>query len=153
MDYLEDMGCPWGLGPPAPQWATAAAVGPGAARTAMGHRRRRGAWGRRHRNGAPPPPWGPGPPAPQRAHAAAMGPGAARTSMGHRRRRRGAWGRPQRVPVKSSNYKEKIGMREIPKNHDLTGNLQCKKVFYQKTYNDPRVDTHLLVVGFRQKQR
>ena len=35
-----------GLGPPAPQWATAAAVGPGAARTAMGHRRRRGAWGR-----------------------------------------------------------------------------------------------------------
>ena len=31
----------WGLGPPAPQWATAAAMGPGAAFTAMGHRRRR----------------------------------------------------------------------------------------------------------------
>ena len=36
---------PWGLGPPGLQPATAAAVGLGAARTAMGHRRRRGAWG------------------------------------------------------------------------------------------------------------
>ena len=37
-------------GLPEPQWATAAAVRPGAARTAMGHRRRRrGAWGRPHR--------------------------------------------------------------------------------------------------------
>ena len=34
---------PWGLRPPKPQWATAAAVGPGAACTAMGQRRRRGA--------------------------------------------------------------------------------------------------------------
>ena len=103
-------------------------MGPGAARTAMGHRRRRcGAWGRPNRNGPPPPPWGLGPPAPQWATAAAMGPGAARTALwataaavgpgaartaiGHRRRRRGAWGRPQRVPVKSLNYQEKIEMR------------------------------------------
>ena len=52
------------------------------------------------------------------------GAGAARAAMGHRRRRRrrGAWGRPQRVPVKSLNYKEKIEMREIQKNQDLTGN-------------------------------
>ena len=48
--------------------------------------------------------------------AAAVGPGAARTAMGHHRRRRGAWGRPQRVPVKSLNYKEKTEMREIPQN-------------------------------------
>ena len=41
---------------------------------------------------------------------------------GHRRRR-GAWGRPQRVPVKSLNYREKIEMREIPRNQDLTGKL------------------------------
>ena len=57
---------------------------------------------------------------------------AARTAMGHRRRRRGAWGRPQRVPVKSLNSKEEIEMREIPQNQDLTGNLLCKVVFYQK---------------------
>ena len=38
------------LGPPARQWATAAAVGPGAARTSMGHHRcLRGAWGRPQR--------------------------------------------------------------------------------------------------------
>ena len=60
-------------------------------------------------------PWGLGPPAPQWVTAAAVGPGAAQTAMGRRRRRRGAWGRPQRVPVKSLNYKEKIEMREMPK--------------------------------------
>ena len=43
-------------------------------------------------------------------------------------------------------------MREIPKNQDLPGNLPCKVVFYPKKQNDPRVDTHLLLVGFRQKQ-
>ena len=63
---------------------------------------------------------------------------AARTAMGQRRRRRrrrrrGAWGRPQRVPVKSLNDKEKTEMREILKNQDLTSNLSCKVVFYQKT--------------------
>ena len=62
-----------------------------------------------------------------------VGPGSASTAMGHRRRRRGAWGRPQRVPVKSLNYKEKIEMREMPQNPDLRGNLLCKVVFYQKT--------------------
>ena len=85
------MGSPIGHERPHRQWATAAAVGTGAARTAMGRRRRR-----------------------------------------RRRHRRGAWGRPQRVPVKSLNCKEKIEMREIPQNQDLTGNLTCKVVFYPK---------------------
>ena len=108
-------------------------LGPGAARTAMGHRRRRGAWGRPHRNGPLPPPWGLGLSAPQWATAAAVGPGGTQTAMGHRRCRRGAWGRPQRVPVKSLDYKEKIEMREIPKNQDSAGNLLRKVLFYQKT--------------------
>ena len=42
------------------------------------------------------------------------------------------WGRPQRVPVKSLNYKDKIEMGAIPKNRDLTCNLPCKVVFYKK---------------------
>ena len=40
-------------------------------------------------------------------------------------------------------------MREIPKNQDLTGNLMQSSVLYQNTENDPRVDAHFLVVGFR----
>ena len=48
----------WGLGPPEPRCGTAAALVPGAARTAMSHRRSLGTWGRPNRNGPlPPPPW------------------------------------------------------------------------------------------------
>ena len=71
-----------------------------------GHRRRRGArggWGRPNREG-------------------------------HRRRRRGArgggGGRPQRVPVKLIEYKEKTEMRETTGNPDQTGNLPIKVEFF-----------------------
>ena len=58
---------------------------------------------------------GPGPPKPQLATAVARAPGAARTAMGHRRRR-GAWGRPQRVSVKSVKLqRENRNARTHPK--------------------------------------
>jgi len=72
--------------------------------------------------------------------------------MGHRRRR-GAWGHPNRngpppppwglgpsaeSPSKIMKLKEKIEMREILKNQDLTGNLLCKVVFTQKPKMIPR---------------
>ena len=67
--------------------ATFAAWGGGVARTAVGHRRSR-------RSGA-------------QGLPQELGGKAARTAMGHRRRRRGAWGHPQRVPVKLINNKGK----------------------------------------------
>ena len=85
--------------------------------------------------------------------AAAVGPGAAR---------RGAWGGMALgrgggvlnvIKDKSLKYKEKTEMREIPKKQSLTCDLLCIFTFLPKTYNDPRVDTHISVVGFRQKQR
>ena len=87
---------------------------------------RRGARGRPSREGhrRPPPPWGPG---------------------------RGGW-RPQRVPDKLIKYKEKTEMRETTRNRNQTGNLFTKVEITPKTQNDPMVDTHLLVVGFRKKQ-
>ena len=108
--------------------ATAAAVGPGDAR--------RGAWGART----------------VRATAAAVGPGAAR----------GAWGGHglgeggdvlNVIKEESLKYKEKTKMREIPQNQGLTCDLQCIFTFLPKTQNYPMVDTHILVVGFRPKQR
>ena len=54
------------------------------------------------------------------------------------------------IKEKLLKYKEKTEMREIPKKPSLTHDLRCIFTFLPKTYNDPRVDTHLLVVGFRQ---
>lgn len=61
---------------------------------------------------------------------------------GHRRHR-GAWGRPQRVPVKLMRYKGRTEMRVTPKNQGLTCSLQADVIVLPKTENDPRVDTHL----------
>ena len=75
----------------------------------------------------------------QLATAAAVGHGAARSALGHRlcRRRRGAWGRPQRDPVKSWNCKEKTEMGETHTNQDLTGNLRTSLTLLPKTEEIP----------------
>ena len=42
-------------------------------------------------------------------------------------------------------YQEETEMREIPQNQGLTCDLPYIFTFLPKTYNDPRVDTHILV--------
>ena len=66
---------------------------------------------------------------------------------------RGGCGVLNVIKDKLIKYKEKSEMREIPKNPSLTCDLLCIFTFVPKTGNDPKVDTHLLVVGFRPKQR
>ena len=66
----------------------------------------------------------------------------------------GEWGRPQKVPVKLIEDKEKTEMREATKHPHLTCIFYSKThIFEPKIKNDPMVDTHLLVVGFHPKQR
>ena len=78
------------------------------------------------------------------------GKGVARTAMSHHLRR-GACGRPQTVPEKTHQIRTTNEIRGTPENQDLTCNYNSI-CFLPGTQNDVRVDTHLVVVGFRQKQ-
>ena len=64
--------------------------------------------------------------------------------------------RPQRVQVKLTKCKEHVDDRN-PENLDLTwtllGNLVAVQQLLPKNSNDPRNDTHLLVVEVPSKQR
>ena len=42
-------------------------------------------------------------------------------------------------------------MRENPKNQDATSDLTCVFIFVPQVEDDPMVDTHILVQGFRRK--
>ena len=90
--------------------ATAAAVGPGAAR--------RGAWAART----------------VRATAAAVGPGVVRGAWGGHGLGEGKGGVLNVIKDESVKYKEKMEMREIPKNPSLTHDFyHVFSLFYQTT--------------------
>ena len=49
-------------------------------------------------------------------------------------------------------YSWETNMREIPKDQGVISDFQCLFNFVPKNYNDPRVNTHIWVVGFCPKQ-
>ena len=56
-------------------------------------------------------------------------------------------------PIKAIKYTENTERRDTTKNPDLTCNLHVKVEISPNIKNDPMVDTHLSVVGFRNKTR
>ena len=82
--------------------------------------------------------------------AAAMGPGAVRRSRGGMALGRGRGGVLNVIKDKSLQYEyeEKTEMRQIQKNQNVTFSFEWVVTCLLQNENDPRVDTHILVVGF-----